>query len=93
MGKKLTPHLLSQWLGFCWHMRIKRWDLEAEAMPGWVWNVWREWMAENPDSPAHHDQMAINLRCLELERSAGHEDLEDRLMARRLFPPWRPKSE
>lgn len=93
MGKKLAPHLFNRWLEYCWHMRVERWDTHYHELPGFVMDAWYRFMQENPDSPAHRDQLQCTLLSPLIQKAGWEKFTASKLMELRLFRPWRPGDE
>lgn len=59
-------------------------------MPAYVWDGWERWMAENPDHPAHRDQLVTDIAALSLREHYETLTAED-LMNMRLRDPSKKK--
>lgn len=71
-------------------MGISRWDLFLEETPAYVWHGWERWMEENPDHPAHRDQLFTDVAALSLK--SEYPDLtSENLMDFRLRDPAQRK--
>lgn len=67
-------------------MNIRRWDRFLKRMPQYVWDGWERWMEQNPDHPAHRDQLACSLAAIQMQVQ-GSEIEPENLMERRLLDP------